>query len=141
MRRLLLAIVALGAVGLVAELVLLEHYEEWTQWLPLAVLGVVLVAVVALWRRPVRRVVLTFRAVMLGVTATGIAGLALHFAGNRAFELEMDAQARGWLLAWHALRGATPALAPGALIQLGLLGLALTWRHPALSNGNQSEDM
>ena len=30
------------------------------------------------------------------------------------------------------LRGATPALAPGAMVQLGLLGLAFTFRHPVL---------
>jgi hypothetical protein len=31
-----------------------------------------------------------------------------------------------------AITGATPALAPGSLIQMGLLGLAYTFRHPAL---------
>ena len=30
------------------------------------------------------------------------------------------------------LTGATPALAPGAMVQLGLIGLAYTFRHPAL---------
>jgi hypothetical protein len=28
--------------------------------------------------------------------------------------------------------GATPALSPGAVVLLGLLGLALTYGHPAL---------
>ncbi len=35
----------------------------------------------------------------------------------------MDDAADGLVLLWRSLRGATPALAPGALAQLGLLGL------------------
>ena len=132
LRRLLLLIVGAGALGLGAELLLLGHYEEWTQWLPLAVLGAVLVATLLLFVRATAGMVQLFRAVMAAAAVTGVAGLVLHFTGNRAFELEMDGTMRGWPLVWHALRGATPALAPGALVQLGLLGLALTWRHPAL---------
>ena len=139
LRTLLLALVVIGALGLVAELFLLEHYEEWTQWLPLAVLAAVPPASLWLWLRPERIAVHAFRAVMLIAAATGVAGLVLHFAGNRAFELEMDAQTRGWALTWHTLRGATPVLAPGAMIQLGLLGLALTWRHPALLQATVEE--
>ncbi len=44
----------------------------------------------------------------------------------------MDATMRGFALLWAALHGATPALAPGALAHLGLIGLATTYRHPAL---------
>ena len=73
--------------------------------------------------------------------ATGVVGIWLHFAGNRAFEVEMDASQSGWLLAWHSLRGATPALAPGAMVQLGLIGLLYTWRHPALTTRTTSGEM
>lgn len=127
LRRLLLALVLLGAAGLIAELLLLEHWEEWTQWLPLAVLTAVIVSALALWLRPTPRSGRVFRAVMVVTLLTGVAGLALHFTGNRAFELEMDARLSGWRLAWYALRGATPALAPGAMIQLALLGLLATY--------------
>ena len=142
LRDVLLLIVAVGTLGLAAELLLLEHYEEWTQWLPLAVLATVFVAALALWLRPVRATIVAFRAVMLVALGTGTLGLWLHFAGNREFELERDGGLAGWPLVRESLRGATPALAPGALIQLGLVGLALTWRHPALSdgrNGNEPE--
>lgn len=131
-RRILLALVVLGSVGLVAELLLLEHIDSWTQWLPLGALGAAIASAALLWWRPARWSVLLFRALMLACIATGLVGIWLHFAGNRAFELEMDSTLEGWLLAWHSLRGATPALAPGAMVQLGLLGLVLTWRHPAL---------
>jgi hypothetical protein len=44
----------------------------------------------------------------------------------------MSPDVTGWPLFWEAIRGATPALAPGAMVQLGLIGLAFTIRHPAL---------
>ena len=132
LRRLLLLVVLVGAIGLIAELLLLEHYEEWTQWLPIAVLAVVAGMSIALWLRPAPRGVLAFRAAMLVTLVVGMIGLALHFNGNREFELEMDGGLAGWPLLRESLRGATPALAPGAMIQLALLGLVFTWRHPAL---------
>jgi hypothetical protein len=33
----------------------------------------------------------------------------------------------------ETLRGAIPALAPGAMAQLGLLGLLVSYRHPAVA--------
>jgi hypothetical protein len=41
----------------------------------------------------------------------------------------------GWELFKEAMTGATPALAPGAMVQLGLIGLAWSYRHPALVPG------
>jgi hypothetical protein len=37
----------------------------------------------------------------------------------------------GWKLFKDSMMGATPALAPGAMLQIGLVGLAWTFRHPA----------
>ena len=34
----------------------------------------------------------------------------------------------------NVVSGATPTLAPGAMVELGLLGLAYTYRHPALGS-------
>ncbi|MFB3131882.1 MAG: hypothetical protein ACE10K_05095, partial [Rhodothermales bacterium] len=48
------------------------------------------------------------------------------------FELEMYPTLKGLELFWESIKGATPALAPGTMIQLGLLGWAYTYRHPAL---------
>jgi hypothetical protein len=121
-------------------LLLLEHFDEWTQWLPLAVLAATLPCAALLWLRPALSTVRAFRWMMIALCATGVAGLWLHFAGNRAFELEIDADQSGWLLLWRSLRGGTPALAPGAMIQLGLLGLVLTWRHPGTTNDNDDND-
>ena len=141
LRRILLLIVALGALGLTAELFLLEHFEEWTQWLPFVLLGLVLAGCALAALAPRARVVRAFRWIMLATIATGVVGIWLHFTGNRAFEVEMDASQGGWLLVWHSLRGATPALAPGAMVQLGLIGLLYTWRHPALTREPHREGM
>ena len=132
LRRVLLALVALGAAGLVAELLLLEHYESAWQFTPLILLGVVLVAVVVVARRPSLASVRFFQAVMVLCVAAGMVGVFLHYDGNVEFELEREPLRRGLDLFWEAMRGATPALAPGAMAQLGLLGLVYTYRHPAL---------
>ena len=132
LRRVLLALVMFGAVGLLAELLLLEHFESVTQWIPLALLVVVLGAAVAAGVRRVPGTVRFFQVVMALCVVVGAVGVFLHYQGNVEFELERDGSLRGLRLLWEAVRGATPALAPGALSQLGLLGLAYTYRHPAL---------
>jgi hypothetical protein len=85
---------------------------------------------VALKRAP--RAVRFFQVIMSLCVVTGAIGVYLHYRGNVEFELERDGSLRGLRLFWEAIRGATPSLAPGALSQLGLLGLAYTYRHPAL---------
>jgi hypothetical protein len=132
LRRLMLALVGIGAAGLEVELLLLEHYESVWQFTPLVLLGVILVAAAMVWRRPSPSTVRFFQAVMVLCIAAGLTGLVLHYRGNVEFELERDDQLHGLRLFWKAIRGATPALAPGAMAQLGLLGLVYTYRHPAL---------
>ena len=132
LRRMLLGLVLLGAVGLLVELGLLEHFDSATQWIPLALLVVVVGAVVAVYVRGGRGTVRFFQGVMALCVVTGVIGVWLHYRGNVEFELERDGSLGGIRLFWEAIRGATPALAPGALSQLGLVGLAYTFRHPTL---------
>ncbi|CAA9346762.1 MAG: hypothetical protein AVDCRST_MAG68-3968 [uncultured Gemmatimonadetes bacterium] len=136
LRRILLTIYFIGLAGLAAELFLLEHFGDVWQWVPLGLLAAGLLAGLALALRPGRAVVLAFRAVMAAFVAAGAVGAYLHLRGNVEFELESDPTLRGAALLWEALQGATPALAPGALAQLGLVGLALAYRHPALNPSN-----
>lgn len=131
-RRILLALVAFGILGLGSELVLLEHYEEFWQWTPFATLGFGLVSLVWVTFDPGRASVRTFRMAMGLVLVAGVVGLWFHYQSNVQFEMEMDPDATGWPLIWAALRGGTPALAPGAMLQIGLLGLVAVHRHPAL---------
>jgi hypothetical protein len=51
-------------------------------------------------------------------------GTFLHYRGNVEFELELTPGIRGLALFREAITGATPALAPGAMIVVGLVGLA-----------------
>jgi hypothetical protein len=132
LRQVLLALVVVGALGLLIELALLEHFDSVSQWIPLALLVVVLGAAVGVHARPGPRAIRVFQAVMALCVVAGAVGTFLHYRGNVEFELERDGSLRGLRLFWEAIRGATPALAPGALSQLGLLGLAYTYRHPAL---------
>ena len=132
LRALLLALVVIGAAGLEVELLLLEHYESAWQFTPLVLLGVVLVAAALVWRRPSSATVRFFQVAMLLCVAAGVVGVFLHYRGNVEFELERESSLSGAKLIWESLRGATPALAPGAMAQLGLLGLVYCYRHPAL---------
>lgn len=131
-RRILLGALVLSLVGTEAELLLLEHFDGATQYLPLVALAVSLLALgwygVSRRRASIRAV----RLCMFLCIALGVVGLALHFKGNVEFEREMTPDIAGIALFKAAMMGATPALAPGAMIQLGLIGLAWTFRHPAL---------
>ena len=134
-RPLLLALVIFTAAGLVPELLLLKHYDSVWQLAPFAVLLATLVTAVVVWRRPAPRTIAALRVVMWLCVLAGIAGVVLHAKGNWEWALERDDALRGWPLVWKVLRGATPLLAPGAMAQLGLLGLVYAHRHPALERG------
>jgi hypothetical protein len=131
-RRIVLALVLLGIVGLVPELVLLKHTESVTQFIPFVVLGIGLASSVLVWFRPTRRGLRVFQSVMLLFIVVGLVGLYLHFRGNVEFEQEQDPSLHGAALLWQALWGGIPTLAPGAMTQLGLLGLVFAYRHPLL---------
>jgi hypothetical protein len=135
-RRILLAILVLGIAGISVELWLLAHTEDFYQLIPLwlAALGVIAIVTVAL--RPASATVRLFQAIMTLFLISGIVGMYLHFQVNMEFQLEMDPALSGMALFRKAILAKTPpALAPGAMIQLGLIGLAYTFRHPALAPG------
>ncbi len=128
----LLAVFAFGVVGSSVELLLLEHTEDAWQLSPLILMGLSLVAMawLAFDERPVS--VRVFQIMMLLYIVSGLIGLYLHYRGNVEFELEMYPGLSGVELFWEALKGATPSLAPGTMLLLGLLGLLYTFRHPTL---------
>lgn len=127
-RRLVLALVLLGCSGVAAELLLLDHVESWQQWVPLVLLGAGFVSGAVLAVRPGTTVLTIFRTAMVSFVLAGLAGLYLHYSGNVEWELERSPELGGVRLVWESLRGATPALAPGVMIQLGLMGLVVAYR-------------
>lgn len=61
----------------------------------------------------------------------GALGVYLHYTANVAFQREVDPSIAGRALLWKALMAKTPpALAPGSMLQLGLIGLAYAYRYP-----------
>ena len=136
----ILGLVFLGITGLLLELLLLEHFDSATQWIPLVSLGLGLAAATAVARRPTRASMRLFQLTMAIFVIAGLLGLVLHLKGNVEWALERRPNLGGWQLIWKALRGATPALAPGALAQLGLLGLAWSYRHPAMNPEHKAKE-
>jgi hypothetical protein len=131
LRQMILALLFVGIIGLIVELLLQKHFDSATQWIPLVSLGVGIATTAAVARNPTRLTMRAFVITMFVFVGAGILGLVLHFKGNIEWALERDPELGGMTLIWKALTGATPALAPGALAQLGLLGLAWSYRDPA----------
>jgi uncharacterized membrane protein len=125
LRRWILVILVLGLLGTVTELVLLEHYEQPLQFVPLVL---IVAAVSVLWWEFRRRDLASRRAtqiVMALFVLAGFVGFAAHFRGAAEYQLELDPDMSNWELLEKILRAkAPPLLAPGMMLQLGLLGLA-----------------
>lgn len=142
-RRLILIAFLVGALGAGAELLLLEHTESLWQLAPLLLIALSLVALVchsAIRRAATMRV---FQAAMLLFIASGLVGTWLHYWAKVEFKLEMNPDLGGLALFREVMIGATlpPVLAPGMMIQLGLLGLAYTYRHPALVASTEKPEL
>ena len=134
LRRVLLGILLLGMAGTTTELLLLQHDEDASQLIPLILLGTGF-AVVA-WNALTRtRLSITLlQIVMVLFVASGALGMYFHYQANLEFQLEIDQQLAGSKLLWAVLRAKTPpALSPGVMVQLGLIGLAYAFRHPAVA--------
>ncbi len=131
-RKLVLALFLVGSAGMALELFFLEHTESLWQWLPLIALGAGILSGLVAAISPRRSTIRPFRMLMFAFLIIGLLGVLLHYQGNVEFALERDPSLSGLPLVWKVLRGATPALAPATLAQLGLLGFIFSWRHPAL---------
>jgi len=129
LRRWILLVLVVGLAGSGVELLLIEHYEEAWQLAPLvlvaASLGVIGWHVAGRSRASVRGL----QAMMLLCVAGGALGVALHFRGAADFQREIDPTIGGSALVQKVMRAkAPPVLAPGVMVQLGLLGLAYAHR-------------
>ena len=138
-RRILLAILLLGLAGITAELLLLNHVEDFYQLIPVMLSGGAVLTAAMVVLRPTPGTVRLFQAVMVLLLLSGAIGVVLHYQVTMEFQLEMDPTLSGMALFRKAIVAkAPPALAPGAMTQLGLIGLAYTFRHPALQSGRKT---
>lgn len=134
-RRFLLIALAVGIAGTAGELLLLGHVESTAQWIPVVALGTAILVLVWHALAPGHGSVLALRLLMAGFIVAGIVGVALHYDGNAEFERELHPTDAGMTFIAHVLTGATPALAPGSMVLLGLVGLVHAYRHPSATGG------
>lgn len=122
------------------ELLLLKHTDGAWQLAPLVL---IVLALAAIGWYGVAKSAASIRAlqfVLLLFVASGGIGAILHFRGNISYERDSNPSLSGMELYKAALMGSTPSLAPGAMLQLGLIGLVFTYRHPALPRNARDEN-
>ena len=133
LRRMLLVVLIVAMLGTAVDLMLLDHHENVWQMVPLAVIALGLLSAAVAARSGGAGAIGLMRVVMALFIAAGMLGLGLHYAGNSEFQREIDPGLQGWNLFVKAITAkAPPAMAPAGMIQIGLLGLLYTYRHPAL---------
>ena len=132
LRHMLLGVLLVGLVGTATELLLIGHDADVWQLIPLVVLAIAILASLALLAtnfRPANAATQLFRAVMLLLMLSGAMGSVLHYRANMEFKREMDPSLAGFALFSSVVQAQSPpALAPGNMALLGLLGLACTFR-------------
>jgi len=128
-RKLLLAILAVGLIGTATELLLLGHDEDLLQFVPLVLITVGLGVIIWYGASGSRWSVRAMRITMMAFVAAGALGVMLHYQANKEFQQEVNPSIQGFEMFKKAMQSKTPpALAPGSLAQLGLLGLVCTYR-------------
>jgi hypothetical protein len=126
LRKYIFGIYMISGFGLVAELLLLEHFDGFWQLLPLVLITISLIII--FWQFLSKNAASrkASQSLMLLMILAGCWGLWMHYSGNTEFELELHPSSKGFTLFWDSITGATPVLAPGAIVGLGLTGLVFT---------------
>jgi hypothetical protein len=126
-RRLLLGLLAIGLAGTSAELWFMGHHEDWLQMIPFAGMGLAGLTLIWFGLSQSPAATRSFRLCMLVLMSVGVTGAILHYRANMEFQLEMDPTLGGMALLLKVLHAkAPPALAPGNMALLGLMGLIST---------------
>ncbi len=130
LRLWILGVIVLGLIGTMTELILLEHDEQALQFVPLVLM--LLGAVVLGWNATAKDTasLRTLQIVMALFVLSGFAGMAAHFNGSAEYQLELNPDLGTWELLDKIVHAkAPPLLAPGMMIQMGLLGLAYAFTN------------
>ena len=140
-RALLLGALAIGVLGTIGELILLRHIDAAAQWIPVVLLVGTLPILGWHARGASRSSVRVVQIMMAIFMAVGVLGVALHYDGNVDFERELHPDEHGLTFLRKTVAGATPVLAPGSMVLLGLVGLAHAYRHPASARRSGAQEM
>ena len=128
LRRWVLILLVIGLVGTVTELILLSHYEQPLQLVPVVLIVLALAGVIWHVRRHDAASLYALQVVMALFVLAGFAGVVAHFNGSVEYQLELDPEMSTWELVQKVMRAkAPPVLAPGMMLQFGLLGLAYAY--------------
>lgn len=131
LRRFMLAILIFAMTGTFVDMMLFDHYQTFWQKIPLVLLGIAALTLTGHLTVQNQITLRAFRSAMLLLILGGAAGIFFHVQASAEFHGELDSTASRWQLAWVVLHSKVPpTLAPGGLIQMGLIGLAATYRHP-----------
>jgi hypothetical protein len=122
MRFGLSGIFMIGVLGTFLELLLLDHTEDFWQLIPLVLLGVGFISFFIGSFTHFRLRWEIFRGIMVIFLLSGIYGFLLHYETNVEFEKEMYPGLEGIELFIKSMKGATPSLAPGAMMMLAFIG-------------------
>jgi hypothetical protein len=131
LRLWIVAIIVLGLIGTMTELLLLEHDEEPLQFVPLVLM--VLGALTLAWYAATKGTAsLRVLEIVMGLfVLSGFVGMVAHFNGSMEYQLELNPElSMAELLDKIVHAKAPPLLAPGMMIQMGLLGLAYAFTDP-----------
>jgi hypothetical protein len=152
-RRVLLVILLIGLAGTTTELLLLKHHEDPAQFIPLGLIGMAFVAIAWHALDQGTASLRVFQTTMVLFIVAGVVGIYLHYRANVEFQHEVDPAIAGRELLVKAVTAKSPpALAPGSMSQLGLIGLAYAYRYPvrrrtdahtpraAMQRGTRGED-
>ena len=138
----LLLVLLLGMSATLVDLLLLAHYEDTAQLIPIALLGLAILIAIVHGVRPTGSNVRALQGAMLAIVVAGLAGIGFHFNGAAAFQLDIDPSQTWWAVTRKVARAQSPpVLAPGAMLQLGLIGLVYTFRHPVVAKNRAFEEV
>jgi hypothetical protein len=125
LRLWVLGVLVLGLAGTVTELILLEHYEQALQYVPLVLIALGVVVLVWNYAQADTASLRALQIVMGVFVLSGFVGMWAHFNGSMEYQLELNPDMSTWELLEKILHAkAPPLLAPGMMMQMGLLGLA-----------------
>jgi hypothetical protein len=125
LRIYLLVIIVLVLCGLELELLMLNHVNTPLQLLPVGLVGGDIAGVFWSLISPNGTSLRILKGVLMACTIIGALGIAIHSAFYVSDKWNKAHGRRG-------LEREVPPLAPAAMLPLGLMGLACTFRHPLL---------
>src|SRR5690348_8230790 len=120
-RSIILAVILLGLAGTGLELLFVNHFESTSQWIPVVLIGLAFLVLGAYGVTRSGPLLRVFQAVMIMFILSGFAGIALHYQHDAAHAEKDSPGIQGAELFRTAVAQEAPLLAPGTMIELGML--------------------